>query len=171
MSPYRDPSARRPRIAIARDWRAAHKALAFLAGAAAMAGGAGLLRALPSSRGPTSVPDVRVLMTSARPLGRVRVQGDLVPGTFVRSDTQPCEHRFALETNGFRMPVKLAACVVSDPLEAAVADLEPIPVIVEGELGVDGFSASDAFARVPSCCFCGSERRNGQRKTWRASHK
>lgn len=170
MSPFRDSPAPRPRIAIDRDWRTAHKAIAFLAGAAAVSGGAFLVRALPSSSDLMNVPDVRVLVTSPRPLGLVRVKGDLVPGTFVRTAT-PCEHRFALETDGFRIPVKLTSCVLSDPFEAAVKDEEPTSIIVDGELGADGFTASSAIAQVPSCCYCSTEQRAAARKAWRASRR
>jgi cytochrome c-type biogenesis protein CcmE len=170
MSAYRDNSFASRDIAIDADHRARHRALAFLAGASSVAlalGAVMLLRALPSVT--PSHTGVDQLLLGKRTGHVDHVEGMLVAGSLVRQ-TSPCEVRFAMETNGFRMPVRHDSCVMSDPFEAATKDGEATPVMVEGELTPEGFIAKGVVVRAPSCCFCSDEARARQMSAWRESN-
>ncbi len=170
MSPYRDDSCALRGIAIDADHRRRDRALAFAAGTAGVLVAAGaliVLRALATAT-PSHMGVDQLL--AGKGTGHVdRVEGTLVAGSLVRT-TSPCEVRFALETSGFRMPVRHDSCVMSDPFDAATKDGEATPVTVEGDLTAEGFIAKGVFVRVPSCCFCGDEARNAQLKAWRESN-
>lgn len=170
MSPYRDDRRARETITIARDWRAIHRAIAFAAGGLAALGGAFLVDAERASRRRTQIPDVATLLTTGRAGDQTRVDGDFVPGSLVHTEGS-CEYRFSVESQGFRMPVRLASCVIPDPFEVVTREDEPTPVIVEGELGRDGFAASGVIARIPSCCYCSAKDRAAQLRAWRESRR
>ena len=167
MTAYRDDPARHRDIAIAPDHRRRNRLLAFAAGVAATSlfGVLGTTaRAwLAPSRPPPRVDEVLTSWSEDTPH---RIDGDLIPGSLVRLES-PCEYRFAMESRGFRMPVRYTSCILSDPLAEAVADGEAVPVTVNGELGPSGFVASSVLARTPSCCFCNPEARKEQRRAAR----
>jgi cytochrome c-type biogenesis protein CcmE len=154
-------------ITIAPDHRRRNRLLAFAAGIGAtlslgLVGDAARAWLDPSR----PWPKVDELLTQDRQPTPRRVNGDLVPGSMMRLEG-PCEYRFAIESRGFRMPVRYTSCVLSDPLAEAVAEDEPVPITVDGTLGPDGFVASAVLARTPTCCFCSPEARKEQRRAAR----
>ena len=170
MSLYRHGPASDLGIGIERDCRRRNCALAFFAGAVAVLVVGLLVAKIHSSRDAVAAAaGVDQLMTTAPGVGaRVRVQGDFVPGSLVRQ-ASPCESRFTLEKNGFRVPVRHASCVLSDPFEAAAQDGDPVPMTVEGELKPTGFVATDLRVMVPSCCFCSREAEREKMKVWHSA--
>ena len=166
MNAYRDP-ARELDIAIAPDRRRRNRLLAFAGGIGATLAVAFLGSATRDWLSPTRPwPRVDELFTTGRRDVPRRVNGDLVPGSMVRLDG-PCEYRFAVESAGFRMPVRYASCVLSDPLAEALEDHDPVPITIEGTLGPGGFVATAVLTRTPSCCFCSPEARKEQRRAAR----
>lgn len=170
MSTYRVSASAVRDIAVDADHRARHRALAFLAGAASVLlaiGAVMVLRALPSVTPRRTGVDQLLL---GRHTGAVdRVDGTLVAGSLVRQKS-PCEVRFAMETNGFRMPVRHDSCVMSDTFDAATREGDATPVTVEGELTPEGFIAKGISVRVPSCCFCSREAQAKQLREWRETN-
>jgi cytochrome c-type biogenesis protein CcmE len=154
-------------IAIAPDRRRRNNLYAFAGGVSTALVVGFLSGALHAPRSVPAIMTVDQLMATTPPsaLTAIRVEGELVPDSVVRQDT-PCEYRFAVEKNGFRMPVRHAACVLPDPLAAAIEERYAVPVIVEGALEPEGFVASGVLARVPSCCFCTPEGRKAQLKAF-----
>ena len=167
MNAYRDDPARELDIAIAPDHRQRNRLLAFAGGIGATLAVVLLGTTARAWLAPSQPwPRVDELFTAEHHDLPLRVNGDLVPGSMVRFDA-PCEYRFAIESAGFRMPVRYASCVLSDPLAEAVEDQEPVPITIEGALGPAGFVATGVQARTPSCCFCSPEARKEQRKASR----
>jgi len=171
MSAYRqkpeDDPGRALAITIEPDHRRRNRLLAFAAGVVATLG-AGLTSDAARTWMAPSHPFPRVdeLFTRDRPDRFRRVEGDLVVGSMVRMEG-PCEYRFAIESLGFRMPVRYPSCILSDPLAEAMEDNEPVAITIDGTLGPSGFVASAVLARTPSCCFCSPEARREQRKAQR----
>lgn len=81
---------------------------------------------------------------------RVRVEGELVPGTLVKRD-QPCEYRFTMrdETKTQKLDVRYAQCVVPDTFRDMPGG--GVQVTVEGKLEQAGhFEASLVMAKCTS---------------------
>jgi cytochrome c-type biogenesis protein CcmE len=79
---------------------------------------------------------------------KVRVEGELVPGTLVRRD-QPCEYRFTLHKDQVELPVRYAQCVIPDTFRDMPGG--GVQVTVEGALSAEGdFRASLVMAKCAS---------------------
>lgn len=131
--------------------------LGAFVGGAALTASASWIVATAKSPGEDSVP-----LFQLRDGELARTGGNLVPGS-VRMERE-CEHRFAVEDEvGFRVPVRLKACVVSDPFEAAAKASTPTPVIVEGVLTPHGFDARGVMVRT-RCCTYGPKADAGARR-------
>ena len=76
----------------------------------------------------------------------VRLQGDLVHGTLVRS--ADCEFRFVLAQGGHRIAVTHPACVIPDTFED---DGAPMAVRVEGVLEADGSLRAERLVPLRPC--------------------
>jgi cytochrome c-type biogenesis protein CcmE len=79
---------------------------------------------------------------------RVRIEGELVPGTLVRRD-KPCEYRFRLRGGGQELEIRYPQCVVPDTFR----DMPQggVEVTAEGELKEAGyFEASTILAKCSS---------------------
>jgi len=153
-------------ISIAPDHRRRNRLLAFAGGVSATLTVGLLATSAQTWLAPSRPAKVDEVLTSEVRDGPMRVEGELVAGSMVRMES-PCEYRFAIESQGFRMPVRYASCFLSDPLAEAVDDDAPVPVTVEGTLGASGFVASAVLPRTPSCCFCSAEARRELRKAQR----
>jgi len=166
MSLYRDGPLPDLTLAIAPDRRRRNAMVTFAAGAGVALVVGSLMGAVRSPRSiPTTAGVDQLMAATDRPTSLIRVDGDLVPDSLVRQES-PCEYRFSVEKNGFRMPVIHRACVLADPLVEAIAERYAVPVTVEGELRAEGFVANAVLARVPSCCFCTAEGRKAQLKAF-----
>jgi cytochrome c-type biogenesis protein CcmE len=78
---------------------------------------------------------------------RLRVEGELVPGTLVKRD-EPCEYRFRMQKNGVELPVRYAACVIPDTFRDRPEG--GVEVTVEGQL-VDGGKTLEAANVMAKC--------------------
>jgi cytochrome c-type biogenesis protein CcmE len=79
---------------------------------------------------------------------RLRVEGELVPGTLTKRD-QPCEYRFIVGAKGAELPVRYAQCVVPDTFRDRPEG--GVQVTVEGTLGKEGtLEASQVMAKCTS---------------------
>jgi cytochrome c-type biogenesis protein CcmE len=79
---------------------------------------------------------------------RVRVEGELVPGTLVKRDT-PCEYRFIVHKDDARLPVRYPQCVIPDGFRDVPSG--GVQVTVEGALAKGGdFEASLVMAKCSS---------------------
>jgi cytochrome c-type biogenesis protein CcmE len=79
---------------------------------------------------------------------KVRVEGELVPGTLVKRD-QPCEYRFTIHKDDARLPVRYAQCVIPDGFRDVPSG--GVQVTVEGALSAGGgFDASLVMAKCSS---------------------
>jgi cytochrome c-type biogenesis protein CcmE len=80
---------------------------------------------------------------------RLRVDGELVPGTLVKRD-DGCEYRFRMQVNKIELPVRFAKCVIPDTFRDRPEG--GVMVTVEGELADDGklFEASTVMAKCAS---------------------
>jgi len=79
---------------------------------------------------------------------KVRVEGDLVPGTLAKRD-KPCEYRFTLHKDAAQLPVRYAQCVIPDGFRDVPSG--GVQVTVEGALSKDGdFEASLVMAKCSS---------------------
>jgi cytochrome c-type biogenesis protein CcmE len=79
---------------------------------------------------------------------KVRVEGELVPGTLAKRD-QPCEYRFTLHKDDARLPVRYAQCVIPDGFRDVPGG--GVQVTVEGALGKEGdFEATLVMAKCSS---------------------
>jgi cytochrome c-type biogenesis protein CcmE len=98
-----------------------------------------------------ATPVDQLLASKEKLAGRkVRVEGELVPGTLTKRD-QPCEYRFTVhgaeKTN--EMPVRYAQCVLPDTFRDVPAG--GVQVTVEGTLSNDGhFDATLVMAKCTS---------------------
>ncbi len=114
----------------------------------ALASGVGFL--LSGVGGDAFVYSRTVLEVTSDPaafLGReIRVEGDLVPGSIVFRE-EPCEWRFAIQSEGAQLSVRFSHCVVPDTFRDGFG----ISVVALGELGEDQvFEASELVPRCPS---------------------
>lgn len=79
---------------------------------------------------------------------KVRVEGELVPGTLVKRD-DPCEYRFIVHTGDDRLAVRYPNCVVPDTFRDRPEG--GVEVKVEGTLkGPDDFEATLVMAQCAS---------------------
>jgi cytochrome c-type biogenesis protein CcmE len=79
---------------------------------------------------------------------KVRIEGELVPGTLVKRD-QPCEYRFKIHGEKAELPVHYAQCVIPDTFR----DVKEggVQVTVEGSLNKSGeFEATLIMAKCTS---------------------
>jgi cytochrome c-type biogenesis protein CcmE len=79
---------------------------------------------------------------------RVRVEGELVPGTLVKRD-QPCEYRFTIHSGGAELPVRYGQCVIPDTFRDVPGG--GVQVTVEGALAAPSqFEATLVMAKCTS---------------------
>src|SRR5262249_32634253 len=79
---------------------------------------------------------------------KVRVEGELVPGTLEKRE-QPCEYRFRVHGTKSELPVRYAQCVIPDTFRDVPQG--GVQVTVEGALKPDGsFEASLVMAKCAS---------------------
>ena len=79
---------------------------------------------------------------------KVRVEGELVPGTLVKRDS-PCEYRFTIHKDAAQLPVRYPQCVIPDGFRDVPSG--GVQVTIEGALGQTGdFEASLVMAKCSS---------------------
>ncbi|MFT3775560.1 MAG: cytochrome c maturation protein CcmE [Minicystis sp.] len=79
---------------------------------------------------------------------KVRVEGELVPGTLVKRD-QPCEYRFTIHKEQDQLPVRYKQCVIPDTFRDVPGG--GVNVTIEGALNAQGeFDASLVMAKCAS---------------------
>jgi cytochrome c-type biogenesis protein CcmE len=79
---------------------------------------------------------------------KVRVEGDLVPGTLVKRDT-PCEYRFTIHKDAAQLPVRYPQCVIPDGFRDVPSG--GVQVTIEGAVGPTGdFEATLVMAKCSS---------------------
>jgi cytochrome c-type biogenesis protein CcmE len=80
---------------------------------------------------------------------RLRVDGELVPGSLVKRD-DGCEYRFRVQVNKVELPVRFAKCVIPDTFRDRPEG--GVMVTVEGELADEGklFEATLVMAKCAS---------------------
>lgn len=79
---------------------------------------------------------------------KVRVEGELVPGTLVKRD-DPCEYRFTMHSGGKELPVRYAQCVIPDTFRDVPGG--GVQVTVEGTLASPSqFDATLVMAKCTS---------------------
>lgn len=79
---------------------------------------------------------------------KVRVEGELVPGTLLKRD-QPCEYRFTIHKEQDQLPVRYAQCVIPDGFRDVPTG--GVNVTVEGALNAQGdFEATLVMAKCAS---------------------
>jgi len=79
---------------------------------------------------------------------KVRVEGELVPGTLVKRD-QPCEYRFTIHKDKDELPVRYKQCVIPDTFRDMPGG--GVNVTIEGALNAQGeFEASLVMAKCAS---------------------
>ncbi len=79
---------------------------------------------------------------------KVRVEGELVPGSLVKRD-QPCEYRFTIHKDDAKLPVRYPQCVIPDGFRDRPEG--GVLVTVEGALAQTGdFQASLVMAKCSS---------------------
>ena len=91
----------------------------------------------------------QIVSNQEKMLGRkVRIEGELVPGTLRKRD-KPCEYRFVIQAEGKRLPVRYPQCVIPDTFRDRPEG--GVLVTVEGALTKDkGFQASMVMAKCSS---------------------
>ncbi|MGK3968068.1 cytochrome c maturation protein CcmE [Sorangium sp. So ce118] len=96
-----------------------------------------------------ATPVDQLLASKDKLAGRkVRVEGELVPGTLVKRDS-PCEYRFQVHGTQAALPVRYAQCVIPDTFRDVPSG--GVQVTVEGTLAQDGnFEASLVMAKCTS---------------------
>ena len=107
-----------------------------------------------------AMPVDQVMAQTQKLVGRrIRVEGELVPGTLVKRDS-PCEYRFTvfpLQKEGappaadtkMHLPVRYAQCVIPDTFRDMPAG--GVQVTIEGSLTAEGhFQATQVFAKCSS---------------------
>ncbi|XYH98102.1 cytochrome c maturation protein CcmE [Sorangium sp. So ce1128] len=96
-----------------------------------------------------ATPVDQLLASKDKLAGRkVRVEGELVPGTLVKRDS-PCEYRFQIHGTQAELPVRYAQCVIPDTFRDVPSG--GVQVTVEGTLAQDGnFEASLVMAKCTS---------------------
>jgi cytochrome c-type biogenesis protein CcmE len=79
---------------------------------------------------------------------KVRVEGELVPGTLVKRD-QPCEYRFTIHKDQDQLPVRYKQCVIPDTFRDMPGG--GVNVTIEGALNQQGeFEATLVMAKCAS---------------------
>ncbi|MBK6517485.1 MAG: cytochrome c maturation protein CcmE [Polyangiaceae bacterium] len=78
---------------------------------------------------------------------RLRVEGELVPGTLVKRDS-PCEYRFTMQSKGVELPVRFPACIIPDTFRDRPEG--GVQVTVEGQLE-DGGKTLEAANVMAKC--------------------
>ena len=79
---------------------------------------------------------------------KVRVEGELVPGTLVKRDS-PCEYRFTIHKDKDQLPVRYPQCVIPDTFRDVPQG--GVTVTIEGALTAQGdFEASLVMAKCAS---------------------
>jgi cytochrome c-type biogenesis protein CcmE len=79
---------------------------------------------------------------------KVRVEGELVPGTLLKRD-QPCEYRFTIHKDDAKLPVRYPQCVIPDGFRDVPSG--GVQVTIEGSLTPSGdFQASLVMAKCSS---------------------
>lgn len=79
---------------------------------------------------------------------KVRVEGQLVPGTLVKRDS-PCEYRFTIHKDKDELPVRYAQCVIPDTFRDMPGG--GVNVTIEGALNQKGeFDATLVMAKCAS---------------------
>lgn len=80
---------------------------------------------------------------------RLRVTGELVPGTLVKKE-EGCEYRFRIQTNDVQLPVRFARCEIPDTFRDRPEG--GVQVTVEGQLEKGGktFEAATVMAKCAS---------------------
>jgi cytochrome c-type biogenesis protein CcmE len=79
---------------------------------------------------------------------KLRVEGELVPGTLVKRD-DPCEYRFTIHKADSRLPVRYPQCVLPDTFRDVPEG--GVEVTVEGKLTAEGgFDATLVMAKCAS---------------------
>ncbi|WP_437676277.1 cytochrome c maturation protein CcmE [Sorangium sp. So ce131] len=96
-----------------------------------------------------ATPVDQLLTSKDKLTGRkVRVEGELVPGTLVKRDS-PCEYRFQIHGTQAALPVRYAQCVIPDTFRDVPSG--GVQVTVEGALTAEGnFEASLVMAKCTS---------------------
>jgi cytochrome c-type biogenesis protein CcmE len=95
-----------------------------------------------------SVPVDKLLADQASVGKRVRIEGELVPGTLTRRD-KPCEYRFKLRGEGKDLEIRYPQCVIPDTFRDVPGG--GVQVTVEGSLSPEGhFQATQVFAKCTS---------------------
>lgn len=95
-----------------------------------------------------SVPVDKLLTDQASVGKRVRIEGELVPGTLARRD-KPCEYRFKLRGEGKDLEIRYPQCVIPDTFRDVPEG--GVTVTAEGKLTEGGqFEASLLLAKCSS---------------------
>lgn len=97
-----------------------------------------------------AMPTDQVVEKASTLVGRrLRVEGELVPGTLVRSESG-CEYRFRIRKSGAELPVRFDKCVIPDTFRDRPEG--GVEVTVEGEVSKDGktFQATLIMAKCAS---------------------
>ena len=96
-----------------------------------------------------ATPVDKLVHDSSAYVGRkVRVEGELVPGTLVKRDS-PCEYRFTIHKDAAQLPVRYPQCVIPDGFRDVPSG--GVQVTIEGALGQTGdFEASLVMAKCSS---------------------
>ncbi|WP_437622674.1 cytochrome c maturation protein CcmE [Sorangium sp. So ce321] len=96
-----------------------------------------------------ATPVDQLLASKDKLTGRkVRVEGELVPGTLAKRDS-PCEYRFQIHGTQAELPVRYPQCVIPDTFRDVPSG--GVQVTVEGTLTQDGnFEASLVMAKCTS---------------------
>ncbi len=96
-----------------------------------------------------SMPMQQLVAERDKHLGRrVRIEGELVPGTLVKRD-KPCEYRFRIRGGGKELAVRFPQCIIPDGFRGDVPG--GVEVTVDGELLRDGhFEATNVLAKCSS---------------------
>ncbi|WP_437780353.1 cytochrome c maturation protein CcmE [Sorangium sp. So ce1097] len=110
-----------------------------------------------------ATPVDQLLASKDKLAGRkVRVEGELVPGTLVKRDS-PCEYRFQIHGTQAELPVRYAQCVIPDTFRDVPSG--GVEVTVEGTLTQDGnFEATLVMAKCTSKYDPNSHEMNGGAK-------
>jgi len=95
-----------------------------------------------------SVPVDKLLSDQGSVNKRVRIDGELVPGTLTRRD-KPCEYRFKLRGEGKELEIRYPQCVIPDTFRDVPQG--GVTVTAEGKLNEGGhFEASLILAKCSS---------------------
>lgn len=135
------PAPRRP--------RSKKGSMALLVALLAMAGGVSVLFLVGFKEAAIyALPTDEVVAQASKLEGRrLRVEGDLVPGSLVKRD-QPCEYRFRIQTNKVELPVRFPSCQIPDTFRDRPEG--GVQVTVEGEL-VDNGGTLEAATVMAKC--------------------